>query len=259
MFEPKDRIAIAISGGKDSLCLSAILAKIEENFAQSELIGLTIDEGIGQYRKEAVGIASKFCRKIGIEHVVRSFEDLFGYGLDEIVGLKRTSLAPCTYCGVLRRKALNVVAREVGASKLATAHNLDDIAQTFLLNVVHGNVDKIPHLGPLIKIDHPKFVPRVKPFYELQEAELSLYAYLRSVPLQRSTCPYISASLRNDVRNLINRLETMHPGTKSTIFHSFRRIQRSLPVSGALFRDCGVCGEPTPRDICRACSLLSNP
>lgn len=257
MLDPDDKIAIAISGGKDSLALSSILSRIEEGYPRSELVGITIDEGIGGYRVEAVEIASEFCRKIGIEFTTRSFKELYGYDLDEIVRAKGDELSPCSYCGVLRRKALNVLAREMGADKLATAHTLDDVVQTFLLNVVHGNVDRISRVSPTTTIDHPKFVRRIKPLFEMPERELSLYAHLKSIPFQSSVCPYATLSLRGDIRSLMNRLDTRHPGIKFNLFRSFLRIQEGLPRQTGIIGSCRLCGEPSTNELCNSCSLLS--
>lgn len=255
MLRYNDRVAIGISGGKDSLSLAFILRRIREDFPKSELIGITVDEGISRYREEAIDIAKRFCREIGIELIVGSFKKLFGYDLDEIT--RGEGVSPCSYCGVLRRKALNVMAREVRADRLATAHNLDDFVQTYLLNIVRGNMDRLAIFGPVTKVDHPKFVSRIKPLYEVPEREVSLYAYLGSIPFQQTPCPYRASSMRNDVRGFLNRLEGLHPGTKFTLLRSFQRIQERLPASYGEFKGCRVCGEPAVKDTCMACTLLS--
>lgn len=263
MLKFDDRIAVAVSGGKDSVSLLHILAKIEKKFPRASLCAITIDEGIEGYRDEAVKIASENCKTLGIEHYIMSFKDLYGYTMDEIVKRIRESrspLTPCSYCGVLRRKALNVLARKVNATKIALANNLDDEIQTFMLNIVHGDVHRIARSGPVFHEEIESLIPRVKPLCEVLEREVALYAYLKGVRFQENPCPYASEALRNDIRSMLNRLEEKHPGTKYTIFRSAEKIREKLREikPEVKIRRCRVCGEVTVNEICQACKLLQN-
>jgi len=111
MFEFNDTIAVAVSGGKDSVSLLHVLAKLEAGYPKASLMAITIDEGIKGYRDEALKIAAENCRNLGIKHKVFSFKEFYGYTLDEIVKRPKQKseggLTPCAYCGVLRRRALN--------------------------------------------------------------------------------------------------------------------------------------------------------
>jgi uncharacterized protein (TIGR00269 family) len=262
MLGPKDRIMVAVSGGKDSVTLLHILAKIEKAFPDVVLCAGTVDEGIGEYRDEALRIAERNCRKLGVEHVVTSFKELFGYGLDEIVELIRRrgegGLTPCSYCGVLRRKALNVMAREAGVDKLVIAHSLDDETQTMLLNVVHGDPMRIARSKPVLDVVHPKFVQRVKPLCMVPEKEIVFYAYLKGIKFQSIPCPYAQTALRNDIRTMLNRMEHKHAGTLFTVFNSIEKIRPALEASAeeVKLQECKRCGEPTVGDLCRACQML---
>ena len=262
MLGPKDRIMVAVSGGKDSVTLLHILAKIEKAFPDVVLCAGTVDEGIGEYRDEALRIAEGNCRKLGVEHVVTSFKELFGYELDEIVELIRgrgeSGLTPCSYCGVLRRKALNILAREAGVDKLVIAHSLDDETQTMLLNVVHGDPMRIVRSKPVLDVVHPKFVQRVKPLCMVPEKEVVFYAYLKGIKFQSIPCPYAQTALRNDIRTMLNRMEHKHAGTLFTVFNSIEKIRPALEASAeeVKLQDCKLCGEPTVGDLCRACQML---
>lgn len=262
MLGPKDRIMVAVSGGKDSVTLLHILAKIEKAFPDVVLCAGTVDEGIGEYRDEALRIAEGNCGKLGVEHVVTSFKELFGYELDEIVELIRrrgeSGLTPCSYCGVLRRKALNILAREAGVDKLVIAHSLDDETQTMLLNVVHGDPMRIVRSKPVLDVVHPKFVQRVKPLCMVPEKEVVFYAYLKGIKFQSIPCPYAQTALRNDIRTMLNRMEHKHAGTLFTVFNSIERIRPALEASAeeVKLQDCKLCGEPTVGEICRACQML---
>jgi len=85
MFKHDDKIMLAVSGGKDSVTLLHILTKIERTFPRTSLSAVTIDEGIEGYRDEALKIAERNCRKLGVEHIVVSFKEMYGLELDEIV------------------------------------------------------------------------------------------------------------------------------------------------------------------------------
>jgi uncharacterized protein (TIGR00269 family) len=262
MFEFDNTIAIAVSGGKDSVSLLHVLARLEKRYPRARLVAVTVDEGIRGYRDEALKIASENCGKLGVEHVVVSFEELFGYTLDDVVErLKQKGAAgetPCAWCGVLRRRALNVAARRLKADKLATAHTLDDEAQTILLNILHGDVLRIAREKPVTDIVHPKLVRRIKPFCEVPERETSLYAYLRGVRFQSTPCPYASEALRNDARAMLNRMEEKHAGIKFTIFKSIEKIRPALEEAARKegLGVCSACGEPTTEKVCRTCQLL---
>jgi uncharacterized protein (TIGR00269 family) len=262
MLEFDDRIAVAVSGGKDSLSLLHILAKLEQGYPKTSLIAVTVDEGINGYRDEALKIAVENCQKLGVEHHVVSFKELYGYRLDEIVkSLKQKGngeLTPCAYCGVLRRKALNTAARSLKADKLATAHTLDDETQTILLNIFHGDVLRIAREKPVTDEAHPKLVQKVKPFCEIPEKETALYAYIRKIKFQSTPCPYASEALRNDVRIMLNRMEEKHAGVKFTVFKSIERIRPALENVARKegLRECSECGEPTIEKICRTCQIL---
>ena len=262
MLGPKDKIMVAVSGGKDSVTLLHILAKIEKAFPDVVLCAGTVDEGIRDYRDEALKIAEGNCRKLGVDHAVTSFKELFGYELDEIVALIRrrgeNGLTPCSYCGVLRRKALNMVAREAGVDKLVIAHSLDDETQTMLLNVVHGDPMRIARSKPVLDVIHPKLVQRVKPFCMVPEKEVVLYAYLKGIEFQRISCPYAQTALRNDVRDMLNRMEHKHAGTLFTVFRSMEKIRPALEAFAeeVKLHDCRLCGEPTVGEVCRPCQML---
>jgi uncharacterized protein (TIGR00269 family) len=262
MFSFDNRIAVAVSGGKDSISLLHVLAKMERFHPKASLVAVTVDEGIKGYRDEALEIARATCEKLSVAHHVVSFRELYGFTLDEIVARTRQKsereLTACAYCGVLRRRALNVAARAVGASKIATAHTLDDEVQTILLNIFHGDMPRLAKEKPVTDEVHPRFVQKVKPFCEIPEKESALYAYVKRIKFQSTPCPYASEALRNDIRVMLNRIEEKHAGTKFTIFNSIERIRPALDeiAKKADFMECVECGEPTSQNVCMTCQML---
>ncbi|MEM2110373.1 MAG: TIGR00269 family protein [Candidatus Bathyarchaeia archaeon] len=259
MFNISDKIAVAVSGGKDSVSLLHILVKIEKDFPKASLCAITVDEGISGYRDEAIKIAAENCARLGVDHVIISFRDLYGFTLDEIAEkTKNGKLTPCAYCGVLRRRALNIAARKAGADKITTAHNLDDEIQTFLLNIIHGDPLRIARSTSTLDLEENELIQRVKPLSEVLEKETALYAYLKRISFQGAPCPYAGAALRNDARNILNRLEEKHPGIKYTVYSSMEKIRQAMTATleEKPLRSCKNCGEPATQEICQTCQIL---
>jgi len=257
MLRFDDHLAVAVSGGKDSLTMLRILRKIERKFPKAKLTAVTVDEGIRGYRAEAIRLAKKYCDELGVEHIVVSFQKLFGTTLDRLIRSKK-ELSPCSYCGVLRRRAIHVGARRARANKIATAHNLDDEVQTVLLNIFHGDAKRIARVEPVLVDPANRFLERIKPMCEIPEKEIALYAYLTGIKFQSCPCPYLETALRNDIREMLNRIEQKHPGTKFTAFRSMERIRDYLKASmpPIELKNCSKCGEPTTQDICEVCKTL---
>lgn len=262
MLEEDSRTAVGVSGGKDSSVLLYILDTLEKQFPKAELVAVTVDEGIAGYRDESLKNARNMAKTLGIEHVVVSFKNLFGVRLDElaeIVKEDKDSVSTCAHCGVLRRNALNQVAKMVEADRLATAHNLDDEAQTVLMNVIRSDTFRIVRTAPLMD-SQPEFVPRIKPLREIPERETTLYAYYKDIPIPTVVCPYASEALRNDIRTFLNDMEEKHPEVKYNLLRSADQIRESLAPfatkKASKLRNCQVCGAPTSGRICKTCKLL---
>ena len=262
MFSFNDKIAVAVSGGKDSLSLLQVLTKMVKLRPKASIVAVTVDEGIRGYRDEALEIATEKCKELEIPQHIVSFKELYGCTLDEIVAKnkqrKENELTPCAYCGVLRRRALNVAARAVGANKIAMGHTLDDEVQTILMNVFRGDVERLAKEKPMTDLVHPRFVQKVKPLCEIPERESALYAYVKKIKFQATPCPYASEAFRNDVRVVFNRMEEKYAGTKFTVFNFLERLR---PALGAVefkgnYEECRECGEPASGGLCKVCELL---
>jgi uncharacterized protein (TIGR00269 family) len=257
-----DKIAVAVSGGKDSLSLLHILAKMERHRPRATLVAVTVDEGIKGYRDEALKLATENCKKLGIPQHVVSFKELYGTTMDEIVIKSRLQnqceLTSCAYCGVLRRRALNAVARSVGANKIATGHTLDDEVQTTLMNIFRGDISRLAKEKPATDKVHNLLIQKVKPLCEISEKESALYAYVKQIRFQDTPCPYASEALRNDIRFMLNQMENKHPGTKFTVAKSMERIRPALSdiEKKEGFHECAECGEPASAEVCKVCEML---
>lgn len=258
MLDFDDHIAVAVSGGKDSLTLLELLVKLEKRFPKSRVTAISVDEGIAGYRDEALELAIKACSRLRVDHLVVSYRELFGVTTDEIAS-RNMDKTPCSYCGVFRRKAINRAAVMVGATKIATAHNLDDEVQTVLLNLMHGDLFRIARSGPVLRDPHGRFIERIKPLCDIPEKEIVLYAYLSGIDFQSVACPHGRAALRNDIRGFLNQMELKHPGTKFTLQKTAERLREALAFSlpPSELRECERCGDPTPHQLCEACVMLN--
>ncbi|MHA1786525.1 MAG: TIGR00269 family protein [Candidatus Helarchaeota archaeon] len=264
MLAPTDRVLIGLSGGKDSVVLTYLLNEIEKRFPNSKLLTVTIDEGIKNYREESIRIVQKITKDWNLENKIYRFKDVFGYTIDEIKQIiteRKLELLPCTFCGVFRRKVLNLAARELNADKLAVGFNLDDEAQTILMNFIRGDLSRITRISPSPKKIHKKFVPRIRPLREIYEKEIVLYAYFKSLPIQSKECPYAFNSLRHNVQAAINLLEEKSPNVKYNLLRNTESLSKIYNTSDLFERkpiyECSKCGEPTSATTCKACELLS--
>lgn len=249
MLESNDKIGVALSGGKDSAVLLYLLNKFRQEF-EIEIKAISIDEGIINYREKTLKFAKELCKSLGIEHFVLSFKEEFGKTLDEMPDPK------CSYCGVFRRRLLNQKARELRLSKLATGHNLDDIAQAILMNYIRGDVERLIRLFSPLKSE--QFIPKIRPLMEMPEEEVALFAIVNKLPISLEECPYRKQAFRLRIRNFLNELERDTPGIKFSILRGYEKI---LPLikeyPRTKLRKCKICGEPTSQEICKACRMLN--
>jgi uncharacterized protein (TIGR00269 family) len=249
------KIGVAVSGGKDSVVALHIIYDIFSKRSNIEICGITVDEGIKGYRDKSLIFAKNNCKKLGIKHYTTSFKDEIGITMDEIAK-KQDELGECSYCGVFRRLCLNNKSKELGLDKIVTGHNLDDMAQSILMNFVNGDIKKLARLGPHKKVQ-PGLVPRMFPLRTIPEKEDTLYAILKKIEYHDAECPYSSRALRGDFRNIIDNLEYKKPGTRHSILNSYDNIKdvlREMYPPADLNR-CKDCGEPTSQMLCKACIL----
>ena len=253
MVSPGDRIAVGLSGGKDSTTLLLMLHRFLPALGGS-LIAVTVDEGIAGYREETITAAKALTDELGVEHVIVTFVDIFGDDLDRILAGREGRA--CTVCGVLRRRALAEAVKQIGATKLATGHNLDDEAQSVLMNVLRGDLPHIIHDTSTGQPGH--FVPRIKPLSVLSEKEITTYLLLRGYFRDLPECPYAVTALRSEVRSMLAGLEHRHPGTMGRLLQfrdGVRRAARPTEPKGPP-GTCRICGEPTTGEVCQVCRLL---
>jgi len=252
-----EKIAVAISGGKDSVTLLRLAKKVFHERTGIIVEAIIVDEGIKGYRPEGIRIARRECASLGIPLRVAKFIDLFGMTLDEAARIDPETI-PCTYCGVWRRAALNRTALDMGASRLLLGHNLDDTAESLLMNYVRGDVERIARMGPHDKVQ-PGLVPRMLPMRSLPEEEVKLYSILERMNVLERECPYAERAQRGQFVKILAQLEDSSPGTRHAILRGHGSMREALRASfkPAILIECSRCGEPGMSRTCKACEMVA--
>jgi len=264
---------VGLSGGKDSVVLTEILADTFAEDPRIELIALSIHEGIEGYRDESLDASKELTDELEIHHEVVTYEDEFDVRMDDVVEDDPEDMSACAYCGVFRRDILSRYAAELDADKLLTGHNLDDEAETALMNFLEGDVRKISQqfdasLGPFegaeasqTRGEREEFVPRAKPLRDVPEKEVALYAHLRDLPAHITECPHAEEAFRGEIQQLLYRLEEKHPGTRHSIMAGYEKLAGLAATEydddNPDLDECENCGSPTTGEQCRKCGLLA--
>lgn len=268
-FKKDAHIAVALSGGKDSVVTLRLVQETLRDNPRLRVSAVTVDEGIEGYRPESIDVARRHCDELGIEHHVLSYQQTAGITMDRVAALPMLVRGaqptdaptrrhmPCAYCGVMRRRNLNQAAREAGATHVATGHNLDDVAQSILMNHLRGDVERLARMGPH-KPEHVRegLIPRIMPLRLIPEKEVALYAILRGWEYHDGECPYSTEATRGRYRDLLLQLEEDEPGTRHALVAGHDRLAPLLRGETGTLAACDQCGEPTSGDTCRACALL---
>ena len=263
MIEKYDNIGIGYSGGKDSTVLLNILSKTMQHKTFDTITVITIDEGIKGYRDGSLELSKRIAKEYDVKHIILSFKELYGATLDQIISKsldKGISLSSCAICGILRRRALNYGARGAGVTKIATGHNLDDEAQSIIMNLLRGDKGKFVRLSrnPIQKF--PTLVPRIRPLIKITEPEIVLYAHANSLDYHSFPCPYSSSAMRNDIRSFLTTMEKKRPSTLTNIVNLHDSLGKYFPKSGVStpIYKCKMFDEISTHEVCPVCFLLDS-
>ncbi len=255
-IRPRTTVAVALSGGKDSALALHVITRYTEPLPDVEIVAITVDEGIPGFRDRCVEKARELAERLGVRHEIVTFREEYGFDLEDV--LDESPVPACTLCGVLRRRLLNLKARELNADVLVTGHNLDDEAQAVLMNVVKSDVDQLARLHPEVRPEDPAVIPRAKPLRRVPEREILWAATELDLPFHPDPCPHSTSSVRSHYRRLLDELEERIPDAK---FGLLRFLDKTGPTlarehSRGKPRRCEKCGEPASGELCKACQLL---
>ncbi len=256
MIQNGELVCVAVSGGKDSLALLHVLSKMAKNH-NFRIHAVTIDEGIPGYREEALEIVKKFCKDLGVSHSVYTYKDLFDLTLDESLKLRdEEKISSCTICGTFRRRAMDHATKDTGSDVIATGHNLDDTLQTFIINTLSGDTNKIGWMDPDTSDNS---IRKIKPFCEIYESEIVFYAFTNNLPFQTEPCPHMNEGIRTEIREFLNKLENSHSGIKNNMYKSVLKLSQIVGDSNYKQKtSCLNCGNECTGKICSVCKMIVN-
>ena len=209
MIEEGDRIAVGISGGKDSLALLGALARMRLFYPKKfEVIGVTIDMG---FEGSDYSTIDAFCRSLNVEYRVVKTE------IAKIIFDVRKESNPCSLCAKMRRGSLHAAAVEAGCNKVALGHHYDDAVETFMMNLFFEG--RIGCFSPKSYLSNRQ-ITLIRPLIYAQEADVKFFARRQNLPVLTSLCPEDHATEREKMKLLLEELEKENEGLRHRIFHA---------------------------------------
>lgn len=212
MIAEGDRIAVGVSGGKDSLALLVLLAALREYYPKKFMLdAVTIDMGLGMDFSPVAALCEQWqvpyhCVKTEIGAII------FDY---------RKEKNPCSMCAKMRRGALNQALLEQGIHKIALGHHYDDAVETFLMNLIFEG--RIGCFEPVTYLDRTG-VTQIRPMLYLPEQSVSRFAQNMHLPIVQNTCPADKQTKREEIKQLISSLHDQYPDLKTRIFGAMQRM-----------------------------------
>jgi tRNA(Ile)-lysidine synthase TilS/MesJ len=211
MIQPGDRIAVGVSGGKDSLVLLQLLAGLRGyHNAPFELEAITIDMGLGM----DFGPIAAFCEKLNVPYTVVKTE------IGPIIFDYRKEKNPCSMCAKMRRGALNQALLDRGLNKIALGHHYDDAVETFMMSLLYEG--RISCFQPVTNLDRTGVI-QIRPMLYISERTVDHFARRMELPVVENRCPADKVTKRTEIKELIYELTGRYPDLKDRIFGAMQR------------------------------------
>ena len=210
MISPGDRIAVGVSGGKDSLVLLKLLAGLRE-YMNFEVEAITIDMGLGMDYSDIEAM----CREVGVPYTIVKTE------IAPIIFDYRKEKNPCSMCSKMRRGALNQALLDRGLNKLALGHHYDDAVETFVMNLLFEG--RIGCFQPVTNLDRTGII-QIRPMLYIHEKTVDSFAKRYELPVVENRCPVDKQTKREEVKNLVFNLSATYPDLKERIFGAMQRL-----------------------------------
>ena len=214
MIKDGDKIAVGISGGKDSLMLLKVLCELKRFHSEKfELVAITLDMRFNGKDGDFSGI-KKMCDEYGVEYVVKP-TDLY-----EIIFNIRKEASPCSLCSRMRRGILHDTAKELGCNKIALGHHLDDAAETFMMNLLIES--RIGCFAPVTYLSR-KDITMIRPLVYVREREIEQSLERVELPIIKSACPANEHTKREDAKLLLRELSKTYGDVPERIVGALQR------------------------------------
>ena len=210
MISPGDRIAVGVSGGKDSLVLLKLLAGLRQ-YMDFEVEAITIDMGLGM---DYSGIEA-MCRELDVTYTIVKTE------IAPIIFDYRKEKNPCSMCSKMRRGALNQALLDRGLNKLALGHHYDDAVETFVMNLLFEG--RIGCFQPVTNLDRTGII-QIRPMLYIHEKTVDSFAKRAELPVVENRCPVDKQTKREEVKQLVYNLAQTYPDLKERIFGAMQRL-----------------------------------
>lgn len=211
MIEEEDRIAVGVSGGKDSLVLLTLLAGLRKYYTVPfELEAITIDMGLGM---DYSGV-QELCKELGVPYAIIKTE------IAPIIFDYRREKNPCSMCSKMRRGALNQALLDKGFNKLALGHHYDDAVETFVMSLIYEG--RISCFQPVTNLDRTGII-QIRPMLYIHERTVDHFAQMHNLPVLKNRCPVDKHTKREEIKNLIFDLVKTYPDLKERIFGAMQR------------------------------------
>lgn len=213
MIEPNDKIAVGVSGGKDSLTLLTLLAALREYYPQPyDLTAITIDMGLPGMDFSPV---EDYCAKLGVLFQRIPTE------IGPIIFEYRKEKNPCSMCAKMRRGALNQALLAQGFHKIALGHHYDDAVETFLMSLLFEG--RLSCFQPVTYLDRTG-VTQIRPMLYLTEGMVRSFAGEHALPVVHNVCPSDKHTKRQEIKDLIVTLSATYPDLKNRVFGAMQRL-----------------------------------
>ncbi|MGA3172834.1 MAG: ATP-binding protein [Syntrophorhabdales bacterium] len=250
LADKRDRMLVAVSGGKDSLSLWYLLNRL--GFPAD---GVYIDLAIGDYSRVSFEKAGQMADRLQKRLYSFPFAEAFDKGIDELARIMKRP--PCSLCGSIKRYVMNRACAEYGYSVLATGHNLDDEASALLGNILHWKEEYLWKKDVVLKAEGDFLAKKVKPFFLCSEKETAAYALVSGIDYVYQECPYSKGAKTLLYKSLLNRVEDASPATKIAFLKGYlKRSREESAKRGEKKTSCATCGYPSYSTRCGFCRLM---
>ena len=220
LIDDGDRILVGLSGGKDSLLLTELLAnraKIDHPRFSVEALHVRMEN---IHYETDTSYLQAFCDDLDVRLHVKttSFEVLDESSISNIQSsIKRKQKQPCFLCSWMRRKEMFNLAQELGCNKIALGHHQDDMLHTALMNLTfQGRFDTMPARLKMRKMP----LTIIRPLCMIEESDIKAYAKMKGYQKQKKICPYETNSYRTDIKRLYDEIEQMNPEARYSIWRA---------------------------------------
>ncbi len=214
MIKDGDRIAVGVSGGKDSMALLAAMADLRLFYPQKfELVAITLDPRFGGEDADYSAI-EEFCKEREIEYIIKRTQ------LAEVIFDIRKESNPCSLCARMRRGALHDAAKAAGCNKIALGHHLDDVAETFIMNLFNGGT--LDCFMPVTYLSR-KDIYMIRPMIFARESDCARVVRKGNLPIVKSKCPADGTTERQEVKEFLNSLEKKYGNVREKILGAMQR------------------------------------